>query len=234
MLHELLHPMQDLLSLMYPNLCAACSEQVPPRQEVICLRCQYKLPRTNFHQEKDNPFTERFWGRVPLESGAALYHFVKGGRVQDLIHRLKYEGRRDIGTQLGKLYGTQLRESPWFKGVELIVPVPLHPAKEHRRGYNQSALIAAGLSETMGVPWLRQGLIRAAFTETQTRKSRTERIANVARVFQIGNAAKLRGKHILLVDDVMTTGATLEACAEAILELPGTRLSMATLAIADA
>lgn len=223
----------DLISLLYPNLCLACSENLPTRDEIICLSCQVKLPKTNFHFEKENAFTERFWGRIPLESGAALYHYIKGGRVQDLLHQLKYERKRDIGIKLGEWYGSQLKDVSFFKDIDVIVPVPLHPRKERLRGYNQSDLFAQGLSETMQKPWLKDGLIRNTFTESQTQKSRAERMDNVKEVFEVGNRKKLIGKHILLVDDVMTTGATMEVCGAKLLEVSGTTLSMATIAIAE-
>jgi len=223
---------EDLVALLYPNLCLACSENQPIRGEAICLSCQINLPKTNFHLDRENPFTERFWGRIPLTSGAALYHFVKGGRVQELLHQLKYEGKWEIGIKLGEWYGRQLLESPHFKNIDIIVPVPLHPRKERLRGYNQAALFAQGMAEAMGKPWIKDGLIRRIFTETQTQKSRSERLDNVSEIFAIGNPKKLEFKHVLLVDDVMTTGATMEACGMKILAMPGTKLSMATIAIA--
>lgn len=223
----------DLIALLYPNLCLACSENLPTRNEIICLRCQLELPRTNFHLEKENPFTERFWGRIPLESGASLYHFVKGGRIQELLHRLKYEGKREIGIKLGEWYGRQLKNSPDFQAVDVIIPVPLHPRKERLRGYNQSAMFAQGLAEAMDKSWHKEVLIRKVFTETQTQKSRAERLENVKDVFEIRNPEKIKGKHILLVDDVMTTGATMEVCGAKLLEITGTKLSMATIALAE-
>jgi ComF family protein len=227
------HVFDNLIGLLYPKLCLACREELPPYGEIICLRCQLHLPKTGFHLQQDNAFAERFWGRIPIVSGAALYHFVKGGRVQELLHQLKYEGKREVGLQLGQWYGRQLLESPIFKKVDIIVPVPLHPRKERLRGYNQAAVFAQGLSETMEKPWLKDGLLRHVFTETQTHKSRAERLENVQEVFAVSNAKKLEGKHILLVDDVMTTGATLEACGAKLLAVPETKLSMATIAIAD-
>lgn len=225
--------LSDLLELLYPNLCLACKEHLPTRDACICLRCQYKLPKTNFHLEKENPFTERFWGRLSIESGAAMYHFVKGGRVQELIHQLKYLGKREVGLRLGQWYGEQLRQSPHFQSIDLIVPVPLHPKKEHMRGYNQSLLFARGIAEAMKIPVYRDVLIRNTFTESQTTKSRMERLENVSTVFDIKNQAAIVGKHILLVDDVMTTGATLEACGVKILATTGTKLSLATIALAE-
>ncbi len=223
--------LKDLLSLFYPHLCAACGERTPPRGQVVCVSCLYKLPKTNFHLHKENLFTERFWGRLPLEAGASFFYFNKGSRVQQLIHRLKYKNKQEIGVQMGRLYGQELLQSSIFNQVDLIVPVPLHPKKEWARGYNQSALIARGLSESMNKPWLQKGLQRRVHAESQTRKSREERLDNISRAFSIGDADALRGKHVLLVDDVLTTGATLEACGLCLLEVPDVRLSMATLAM---
>lgn len=223
----------NLSGLFYPNLCLACSHNLPPRQESICLNCQYKLPKTGFHQQVENRFTERFWGRVHLQAGAALYYFNKGGRTQRLIHSLKYEGKRQIGVKLGQIYGYELKEAPVFREASLILPVPLHPRKERQRGYNQSACFAQGLAQSMGIPWLKDGLKRLEFTATQTKKNRLERFDNVSAAFVAPRPKQLEGQHILLVDDVITTGATLEACALRLLELPGTKVSMATIAIAN-
>ena len=225
--------LNNLLGLFYPNLCLACGRNLSPQQEGICISCHYKLPRTRFHLETDNPFTERFWGRASLEAGAAFLYFTKGGRAQRLIHHLKYEGKREVGIYLGRLYGEMLRTAPAFRETTLILPVPLHPRKQHQRGYNQSALFAQGLSETMDIPWLANGLQRTEYTTTQTKKSRLERFDNVERAFIIPHPDKGKGQHVLLVDDVITTGATLEACARKVLELSGTKVSMATIAIAQ-
>ncbi|MBE2206551.1 MAG: ComF family protein [Saprospiraceae bacterium] len=229
---SLLRWLHDFSGLFYPRLCLACAERQPPQNSLICQTCQAGLPRTDLHLHQDNAFTQRFWGRVPVYSGGAMFHFVKGGKTQKLLHRLKYEGKPQIGVELGKWYGRELKQSPWFADVQAIVPVPLHPRKERLRGYNQSDTIARGLSEGMKTPWYKEGLRRREFTETQTKKSRMERFGNVEEVFEVGNPAALAGKHILLVDDVMTTGATLEACARVLLTLPDLRISMATLAMA--
>jgi ComF family protein len=223
----------DLLGLFYPRLCLACGNPGQPKQVLICLKCLSSLPFTNYHLDKENPLTERFWGRLPIETGAAMLHFVKAGRVQHLIHALKYEGKKEVGQYLGKMYGGIFKKTPHFENIDLILPIPLHPRRQHQRGYNQSACIAEGMAEGMGIPWLDGALMRARTTETQTRKNRLDRVSNVAEVFQVANSQLLMNKHILLVDDVMTTGATLEACGEKILEIPGVKLSVATLAIAD-
>jgi ComF family protein len=224
---------EDLVGLFFPNLCLACRRHLPPHHSVLCLTCQYRLPKTNFHTYPDNPFAERFWGRAPIEAGAAFYYFTKGGKVQHLIHALKYEGRKEVGIQIGQWYGAQLRESPGFSNAEVIVPVPLHPRRQWERGYNQSDCFAEGLSDAMGIPWTPQAMARRRHTATQTHKSRLDRLHNVGELFAIADPHLLEGRHVLLVDDVMTTGATLEACALKLLELPGVRLSMATIAFAD-
>lgn len=226
--------LEELAGLFYPNLCLACQQQLPSRHSILCVHCQHQLPKTNYHIHAENPFTERFWGRVPLYAGTALYHFTKGGKVQHLIHSLKYEHKPDVGVCLGRLLGEQLRKSPLFSEVEIIVPVPLHPRKEWERGYNQSDCFARGLSEAMEIPWRKRGLLRSSNTATQTKKSRIDRVVNVGAAFSIGEASRLSGRHVLLVDDVITTGATLEACGLLLQQLPGLRLSMATIAIADA
>ena len=224
--------LHDFIGLFYPNLCLACGDNLPPFDEIICLKCQFKLPRTGFHEHLENPFTERFWGRVRIESGAALYYYTKGGKVQQLIHRLKYEHRPQIGYKLGQLYGRQLKEAAAFTEIDAIVPVPLHPRKKHQRGYNQAAEFGRGLAEAMDVPQFAHALARRSYTSTQTRKSRTERLENVLQAFLVNRPEQVRGRHLLLVDDVMTTGATLEACATRLLEVPDTKLSLATIAIA--
>jgi ComF family protein len=223
---------EALLGLFYPSLCLACSTNLPSGNESLCLSCRYSLPLSSHHLDPENEFVQRFWGRIPLEAGAAMFYFSKGSKVQHMIHQLKYEGKKQIGYRLGEWYGRELSASPSFKQVDFIVPVPLHRKKEKKRGYNQSALFAAGLSSSMGVPWLERGLERVAFTETQTKKSREQRFGNVEQAFRVPHPAQLEGKHILLVDDVITTGATLEACGRCILDVPDTRLLLATIAFA--
>jgi len=190
------------------------------------------MPETDFHLQEENSFTDRFWGRLPLEAGAAMLYFRRHGLTQNLMHNLKYRGKREVGTELGRIYGRQLATSDLFKGIDVIIAVPLHPRKERWRGFNQSDYFAQGLSESMQIPHWKNMLIRTLATESQTTKSRFERLENMQDAFQVKNPKTLEAKHILLVDDVLTTGATLEACALKLLEVPDTKVSMATIAIA--
>jgi ComF family protein len=223
----------DLLALLYPRLCLACSADLPPYSSQICVRCRLKLPETEFHLLPENAFTDRFWGRIDLQAGAAMLYFRRKGMTQNLMHQLKYQGKKEIGLELGRLYGYQLRDSACFKGLDGVLAVPLHPRKERRRGFNQSDWFARGLAEGLGIPHLKGALIRVVDTDSQTKKSRFERVENMQEAFRAPKPEFLQGKHVLLADDVLTTGATLEACALKLLEIQGVKISMATIAIAD-
>ena len=221
----------DLLQFFYPDLCIACNQILTKQERVICAQCGYHLPRTEFHKDPDNPVSQLFWGRVKIEYASAFFYFSKGSVYQPVIHKLKYNSRADIGLEMGKMYGAELRRTP-FSQTDLIIPVPLHPKKMKIRGYNQSEMIARGLSATLNVPVNTTSLIRGEATQTQTRKSRFDRFRNVEGKFLVTNAAELEGKHIILADDVVTTGSTLEACAIALLQSEGTKVSILTLAVA--
>jgi len=189
------------------------------------------MPKTGFWNENENPVARIFWGRVYLQNVSSFLHFQKGGRLQNIIHNMKYKNIKEIGTFLGKLYGYELKNIP-NSNVDLIIPVPLHKSKLRKRGYNQSEYIARGISEVLNLPVNTNSIERYIASDSQTRKSRFERWENVKNVFKIVEPQSFIGKHVLLVDDVITTGATLEACARAILEIPGTKVSIATLAFA--
>jgi len=174
-----------------------------------------------------------FAGRVPIFRATAFYSFHKGGIVQHLIHQLKYKGKMEIGTYLGHLFGIALMESADFQSIDLILPVPLHPHKKQKRGYNQSEIICNGIVEGMKKQYDYNLLVRTVDTQTQTQKSRYNRWENVSQIFKVIQPEILTGKHILLVDDVVTTGATLEAAAQMLLEIPNTKVSIACLAYAN-
>jgi ComF family protein len=222
----------DFISLLFPECCQACNTVLQRGEEVICTSCEYFLPQTDFHLRPDNPVSRLFWGRVEVSAATACYSFRKGGGVQHLIHNFKYKGHQEIGRVIGKKYGRDLRQSPLFRESTLIVPVPLHPRKLKMRGFNQSECLAEGLALSLGVPVMADNLRRGEETESQTRKSRFNRWKNVESGFYLNERAGVEGHQVLLVDDVVTTGATLEACAKVLLEAAGTRVSIATLAAA--
>lgn len=223
----------DLLDLLYPRLCAACGQQHPPDGSALCIGCEIDLPRTDYHLFMENPVTRRFTGRFALETATAMFYFVKDTPVQDMLHRIKYLGRKEAAWALGRQYGREIKSSALYQTVDVVIPVPLHPHREHQRGYNQSAWWGRGLSEGLGVEHIERALARVRQTESQTNKSRQARLLNTQDAFVVRKPSRLKGCHILLVDDVMTTGATLEACALPLLEIPGVRISIATLAIAQ-
>jgi ComF family protein len=222
----------DFISLIFPRICAACGNSLWKSEETLCLSCDFHLPRTNYHLMPGNPVEALFWGRVDLKSAAAFLYFHKGSKVQRLIHHLKYKDRRDIGIYMGRQYGLLLRNSPLFQTVETIIPVPLHIKKLRTRGYNQSEMFADGLAISMNVPVNNVTLYRRTATETQTKKSRFRRWQNVAEVFGVNNPDTLELKHVLLVDDVITTGATLESCILALSGIRGIHISIAAIAVA--
>ena len=223
---------EGFINLFYPRLCQACHCFLIQNEKQICTKCLFHLPKTNFHLQEKNPVSEIFWGRVKLEYAASFFTFAKGSKYQKLIHKLKYHNLPEIGIVLGKHLGFTLQESPFYQDIDLIIPVPMHPKKMKIRGYNQAELIAKGLSEIMKVPVYTDQLIKEKHTESQTKKRKSERWKNVEKVFKIKDDNILENQHILLVDDVVTTGATLDACANCILQIKGARVSIATLAYA--
>jgi ComF family protein len=223
--------LDDFLSLIFPKICACCGNSLWKHEEIICTYCDFHLPKTNFHLEQDNPVSRTFWGRARIESATAYYYFNKGNKIQRLIHLLKYKGRRDIGIFLGERQGRLLKNSPFFNSVEMIIPVPLHKKKLMKRGYNQSEQFAIGLGKSMNVPVNPYILSRQKNTETQTKKSRFSRWQNVSKMFALEDSILLEEKHILLVDDVITTGATLESCIQTLSAVPGIKISVAAIAV---
>jgi ComF family protein len=223
------------LHLFYPETCIACHGPLDTGETLICIACLHGLPETGFHKFEGNPVERVFWGRFPLSYGAAYLYFEKAAGVQDIMHHIKYRGGKKAAEMLGARFGRQLYQLPQYKNIDCIIPVPLHDAKLKARGYNQSEWFAKGLSMGMaGLPLNTTSLYRIKNSETQTRKTREERWKNVSEIFGIREPALLRNKHILLVDDVITTGATLEACAQTILALNcGNKISIATLAFAS-
>jgi len=200
---------------------------------MLCTRCILELPKTNYHQEEDNIIKTRLTGRLPLSYALAFLKFRKTGIVQHILHQLKYNNHPEVGFRLGKLYGRDLANSGYGRKFDLIIPIPLHPSRKRRRGYNQSAKFAEGLGDSLQIPWDENIAERIISTTTQTRKSKIQRWENVKDVFVIRQPEKISGKRILLVDDVITTGATLEACGHKLLQVGCSELSIACIAEAQ-
>ena len=221
----------DLLSLLFPRICYACGNHLIRGEKLICTECYVLIPRTNYHLEEDNPVARIFWGRCRIERAAAFSFYNRDSRIRRLIHNLKYKGVQDIGPELGKMYGLVLMNSGFTRDIDLIIPVPLHPSKERIRGFNQSYLISLGISQVTGITVDSTSLRRVSSTSTQTKKSRYERWKNVEGTFMVQDSSFVTGKHILLVDDVITTGSTMESCVNELLKSEGVRVSVAALAV---
>lgn len=224
--------LDSILNLFYPRVCAACGESLLKDEDTVCLKCRYTLPRTGYERYPDNPLAQSFYGRMPFHAVTACFFFAKTGKVQHLIHQLKYKGNREAGLFLGRQIGESIKDAPLFEGIDVIIPVPLHPKRERQRGYNQALLIAQGINEVTGLPIGTKYLLRTMYNETQTHKSAEERYHNVQGIFEVRRGEELKGKHVLLVDDVLTTGATLESCAHELEGIPGITISVATAACA--
>jgi ComF family protein len=221
--------LRDFISLFYPEVCLNCGEGLAEKEEFICTTCFYKLPKTDYHNNPHNPLYRTFYGRAEIKAAAAYCYYEKGGTVQNLVHEIKYKGRKELGTSFGKWYGAELKNSPFFSELDVIIPVPLHPKKLRRRGYNQSGCFAEGLSNAMNVPVVSNALTRVKDTETQTNKSRFSRWENVKDVFTVENKEQLQNKHVLIVDDIITTGATMEACIHVLNAIPVASVSVASI-----
>ncbi|MEL6533941.1 MAG: ComF family protein [Bacteroidota bacterium] len=225
--------LKDFVNLFFPRYCLACRGPVVQGDHILCTSCVVDLPRTQYHEDPDNPVARKFYGLLPLSHAFGYLHFAKGGQIQTLLHQLKYENRPEVGEILGRWYGSELKEEGYDEQFDLIVPIPLHASKQRKRGYNQSDAIAKGLSEGLGIPWSADTLKRTRHTHTQTRMSRAERYANMASVFTVAEPNSVQNQRVLLIDDVVTTGATLQACGEVLVAAKPQSLSIAALAVAQ-
>jgi ComF family protein len=221
-----------LISLIFPRVCLACGEALLQHEKTVCTLCYTGLPYTDFHILEENPVINQFLGKIDFYAGTSMFYFSKGGKIQHLIHQLKYRGRKEVGEYMGELYGKSLVKSPLYKDIDYIIPVPLHAAKLKKRGYNQAECFADGLSVSMQVPVDIKTLYRAFSSETQTRKKRFHRWENVRSIFALNNYAHLENKHVLLVDDVITTGSTLEAAGHVLKTIPGIKISVCSIGYA--
>jgi competence protein ComFC len=221
-----------LSDLFYPRLCQTCNRSLHAGETIICLHCNLNLPRTHFHSNADNKAAQIFFGRLKIAHASSFLYFTKDGMTQQLLHRFKYNGKLAVGKKLGSLFAAELKDCEWIKDVDFIIPVPLHKKKEKLRGFNQAVILAQSLGDALSIPVKTDGLIRVTNTISQTRKSRHARLENVANAFIAPHLEALEHKHVLLIDDVLTTGATLEACAMALLRAKGIKVSIVSIALA--
>jgi ComF family protein len=219
-----------LMQLFFPHTCAACGSDVLNEETALCMQCLHQLPVTNFNQHANNPVEKIFWGKLSITAATSYCHFTKQSLIQNILHQAKYKNNQQAAIFMGNLLGTSLIQSNRFNTIDAIVPLPLFAARLKKRGYNQATLISKGIAEQTGKPIIETAVTRLSATETQTHKNRVERWQNMQGRFMVTNAAVLENKHILLVDDVVTTGATLEACGQELLTIKGTQLSIATIA----
>ena len=224
--------LRDFVNLFFPSYCVSCQKVLAQGERWLCTTCLAALPQTNYHLAVDNPVAQKFYGRVPITYAMAFCTFRKGNKVQKLIYQLKYGNQPAIGEALGRHYGLILSRQRWDVKFEGIIPVPLHVRRLRQRGYNQSDYLAKGLAASLAIPWHDQCLKRTKDTLTQTVKDRIGRLQNLAQAFHVAESQVVQGKHLLLVDDVITTGTTLEACALALLEAGASEISIATIGVA--
>jgi ComF family protein len=222
----------SILQFVFPHVCSGCGSDLLSVESSLCLHCIDALPETNFAKHPNNPVEKIFWGRLSLLSAASSFYFTKESLVQKLMHQFKYKNNRDLGVQLGRLMGKHIIQSDRFP-ADALIPLPLFPGKEKRRGYNQALLLCEGIAESLKVPVLTDVITRPEHTETQTKKGRVERWKNMDGKFLLIKPEAINNKHLLLVDDVVTTGATLEACGNELLKADNVSLSLATLCLAS-
>ena len=216
----------NFLNLFFPDLCLGCKSRLTKEEVHICTECLLLLPKTNYHLQPDNRLESFFAGRIPFERVAAYAYFIKGGSIQHIIHELKYNHNPAIGNFIGRLCGENLKNGDFISSIDLLVPIPLHPKRKKQRGYNQSYEICKGISESIGIPIDCTTLVRKVNNKSQTKNSRFDRWKNVEDIFSLTDTQVFNNKHILLVDDVITTGSTIESAAKEILKSEGAKISI--------
>lgn len=224
--------LNNVLHLLYPNLCVSCNKNLIENERYLCLGCQFVLPETNNHLNKENEVEKTLWGRIPFERAFSFLFFNQQGMTQKLLHELKYKGNEELATFLGEIYAQRIKKTVENHRIDAIAAIPLHSSRLKKRGYNQSLAFANGISNLLEIENLSSALVRTKATDTQTKKSRTERWENVSSIFEVADARLLENKHILLVDDVITTGATIESCAKEIIKSSNCTISIASIAFA--
>lgn len=222
----------SFLHVLFPHVCSGCGSDLVTEKSVLCMRCMEAMPETNFELHPNNPVEKLFWGQLPLKAATAQFYFTKESLMQHLMHQFKYKGNKELGLQLGRILGEQLKRSNRFN-ADALVPLPLFLKKEKKRGYNQATVLCQGIQEVMNIPVLDKVILRPQQTETQTKKGRMERWKNMEGKFLLADHDSLQNKHLLLIDDVVTTGATLIACGQELLKAKNCTLSLATLCVSS-
>lgn len=231
-MNKVLQPFSDLVNFFYPRTCPSCSKVLSQKETTLCLECVSDLPKTNYHKIEENEVFKMFWGRLPINHATSYMYFTKKGKVQNILHNIKYNGYQELGHVLGYWFGQDLKNSSYYKDIDVVIPVPLHYKKEKKRGYNQSDSISKGIAEGLNANHDNLSLKRIIHSPTQTKKSRYQRWENVDGIFAVDDCTNIKDKHILLVDDVITTGSTIEACHVALNKCADIKLSVASLAFA--
>jgi ComF family protein len=224
---------EDSVSLFFPRYCAGCEDALVKGEELVCTKCLLEMPKSNYHLDPENAFYRKLKGRIDIRFVLSFFKFTKAGKVQHLLHALKYKNKPELGVLLGAMYGSDLKKAGFASEFDMIVPVPLHTFKKRRRGYNQSEEFGKGLSAALEIPCISTGLERKYMTTTQTRKTRLKRWQNVRDVFSVSEEGEIAGKRVLLIDDVVTTGATLEAAGKVILDAGCSQLSFGCIAATE-
>lgn len=225
--------LKDIETLFFPPICLGCKGPVAGESTLICTFCQANFSFTDYHLKKDNKMEMRFWGRIKIVQANAFLHFQKGSSVQNIIHFLKYEHREDLGVYLGNWYGRVLKQSGIYEQIDYVIPVPIHPNRLKKRGYNQVAKFSHCIAQQIGKEYRGDFLRRVKNSRTQINRNREERFSHLEQAFLWQNKEELKDKHLLIIDDIMTTGATFEACCHSIHHIEGIKISICTLAIAE-
>ena len=221
-----------IIDLFFPKVCAGCHTILITNETVFCTNCRHELPLTQYHLDPKNEAVKKFYGKIAIEHASALLYFNKKGIVQELIHNLKYKGHEEIGTVLGNWYMEDLKELILETPFDVVIPVPLHPKKFRERGYNQVTTFGKALAKGLKINYNDTVLYRKKYSKTQSKKNLIGRSENIENIFDVLFTAENQNKHFLIVDDVLTTGATLEACSKALLKIPGAKISIVCMAMA--
>ncbi len=223
--------LDDIKDFFFPRQCICCGKILASEEDGVCLDCLSGLPYTGLLNSKGNEIERMFWGIFPIERAASLFYYSKGGSMAGVLHGMKYYKRKKLCRTMGRIMAVEMIDSGFFNGIDYVLPIPLHKERLKKRGYNQSEQLAVGISDITGIPLAAEAVIRTHNNATQTRKSGFERLSNVEGLFALtANSACLEGKHVLVIDDVLTTGATISSCIDVLKDVKRIRISVVTLA----